>query len=47
MLTDDLGRRGDPLLRTRWGSPCEKYEKAYDLELVGPVVVAVQKVSPV
>jgi hypothetical protein len=45
--TDDLGRSGDSLLRTRWGSPWEKYEKAYDLELGGPVVGAVQKASPV
>jgi hypothetical protein len=45
--TDDLGRRGDSLLRTRWGSPWEKDEKAYDLELGGPIVGAVQKASPV
>jgi hypothetical protein len=45
--TDDPRKRGDSLLRTRWGSPWEKYEKAYDLELGGPVEVAVRKAPPV
>jgi len=34
-------------LRTAWESPWEKYEKIYDVELGGPVEVAVRKAPPV
>lgn len=34
-------------LRTAWGTPWEKYEKFYDVELGGPVVVAIRRAAPV
>ncbi|KAH7330038.1 hypothetical protein BKA65DRAFT_527718 [Rhexocercosporidium sp. MPI-PUGE-AT-0058] len=34
-------------LRTAWESPWEKYEKFYDVELGGPVEVAIRKAAPV
>jgi serine/threonine protein kinase len=38
----------DPLqLRTAWGSPWEKYEKIYDVELGGLMEVAIRKSPPV
>lgn len=39
--------RGTLQLRTTWESPWEKYEKFYDVELGGPVEVAVRKAAPV
>jgi hypothetical protein len=39
---------GGPLqLRAAWESPWEKYEKIYDVELGGPVEVAIRKAPPV
>ena len=34
-------------LRTTWESPWEQYEKIYDVDLAGPVAVAVRKTSPI
>jgi serine/threonine protein kinase len=34
-------------LRAAWGSPWEQYEKIYDLEIPGPVEVAVRKADPI
>ncbi|KAH6703064.1 kinase-like domain-containing protein [Leptodontidium sp. MPI-SDFR-AT-0119] len=34
-------------LRTAWESPWKKYEKFYDVELGGPVEVAIRKAAPV
>jgi hypothetical protein len=44
---DRSAMTGSLRLRAAWESPWKKYEKIYDLELGGPVEVAVQKAPPV
>jgi hypothetical protein len=44
---DRSATTGSLRLRAAWESPWKKYEKVYDLELGGPVEVAVRKTPPV
>jgi hypothetical protein len=44
---DRSATTGSLRLRAAWESPWKKYEKVYDLELGGPVEVAVRKAPPV